>query len=101
MSGLQIVTILGAGLLGACLGSFLNVVLHRLPRGESLIWPPSHCPRCGRAIRARDNVPLFGWLLLGGKCRDCRLPISMRYPLVEAAAALVFALAAWAWVARW
>ncbi|NMR20163.1 A24 family peptidase [Cellulomonas fimi] len=79
--------------LGLAVGSFLNVVVWRLPRGESLASPPSACPRCGHAIRPRDNVPVLSWLLLGGRCRDCRTPISVRYPLVEAATAVLFVLA--------
>jgi len=69
--------------LGACLGSFLNVVIHRLPRGESIVFPGSHCPACGRAIRWYDNIPLVSWLALRAKCRDCKAPISPRYLLVE------------------
>jgi len=74
--------------LGAVLGSFLNVVIHRLPRKESLIWPGSHCPSCGHLIRWYDNVPVLSWLFLRGRCRDCSATISPRYPLVEAMAAL-------------
>ena len=70
-------------LLGACVGSFLNVVAWRLPRQESLLWPASHCPRCGTSLRWYDNLPIIGWLLLQGRCRHCRQPISRRYPLVE------------------
>jgi leader peptidase (prepilin peptidase) / N-methyltransferase len=84
-----------AGLLGLAIGSFLNVVVHRVPRGESVVHPPSACPRCGNPIRARDNVPVLGWLLLRGRCRDCGEPISVRYPLVEAGTAVAFALVAW------
>jgi leader peptidase (prepilin peptidase)/N-methyltransferase len=73
-----------AGLLGLCAGSFLNVVIYRLPRGESLVAPPSHCPGCSTAIRPYDNVPVLSWLLLRGRCRQCRTEISARYPLVEA-----------------
>lgn len=76
-------------LLAANLGSFLNVVLHRAPRGQSVASGRSRCPRCGSPVRWRDNVPVFGWLILGGRCRDCRGPISARYPVVEAAAAAV------------
>jgi leader peptidase (prepilin peptidase) / N-methyltransferase len=72
-----------SGVWGACLGSFLNVVIHRLPRKESLIRPGSHCPQCGAAVRSRDNVPVLGWLLLKGRCRDCSVSIPPRYPLVE------------------
>lgn len=81
-------------MLGACTGSFLNVVVYRLPRGKSVVYPPSACPACGHAIRWHDNVPVFGWLLLRGRCRDCRAPISPRYPLVEAAVAAMFAVLA-------
>lgn len=69
---------------GLIVGSFLNVVLHRLPREESLVRPGSHCPHCGRPVRARDNIPLLSFLLLRGRCRDCGQPISWRYPVVEA-----------------
>lgn len=68
---------------GACVGSFLNVVVWRLPRNESLVTPPSHCPRCNTRLSWRDNIPIFGWLLLRGKCRYCKEPISIRYPLIE------------------
>jgi leader peptidase (prepilin peptidase)/N-methyltransferase len=71
------------GLTGLLVGSFLNVVVHRIPRGESIVSPPSHCPSCGAPIRAVDNVPVFSWLLLRGKCRVCRAPISFRYPAIE------------------
>lgn len=74
--------------LGLCLGSFLNVVIHRLPRGASLAWPPSACPACGHAIRPLDNIPLVSWLVLHGRCRDCQAPISARYPAVELGAGL-------------
>lgn len=80
-----------AALLGLAIGSFLNVVIYRLPAGESIVSPPSKCPRCGSQIRNRHNVPVIGWLVLRGKCFDCGLPISPRYPLVEAATGIVFA----------
>jgi leader peptidase (prepilin peptidase)/N-methyltransferase len=70
-------------LFGIVAGSFVNVVIHRFPRGESVVFPGSHCPACGAPIRAMDNVPVLSWLLLRGRCRDCRAPISARYPLVE------------------
>lgn len=82
------------GLLGLAVGSFLNVVVWRVPRGESVVSPPSACPACGHAIRARDNVPVLGWLLLRGRCRDCEEPISRRYPLVEALTAALFVVTA-------
>jgi leader peptidase (prepilin peptidase)/N-methyltransferase len=79
-----------AGLLGLVVGSFLNVVIYRVPRDESLLRPGSHCPHCGTAIRARHNIPVLGWLQLRGRCADCRAPISARYPLVEIVTALLF-----------
>lgn len=91
---LPLVTVLAA-VLGLAVGSFLNVVVWRVPRGESVVHPPSACPRCGHAIRARDNVPVLSWLLLRGRCRDCGEPIAHRYPLVEAATGVLFAAAAW------
>jgi leader peptidase (prepilin peptidase)/N-methyltransferase len=79
-----------AGLLGLAVGSFLNVVIHRVPDGRSLIRPGSHCPHCGAAVRNRHNIPVLGWLLLRGRCADCAAPISARYPLVEAGTAALF-----------
>jgi len=70
-------------LVAACVGSFLNVVIARLPKGRSLLRPPSSCPRCGARIRWYDNVPVLSWILLRGRCRNCGLPISPRYPSVE------------------
>ncbi len=84
-----------ATVLGAVVGSFLNVVIHRLPRGESIVRPGSQCPQCGHAIRPWHNVPVLGWLWLRGRCRDCRTWIPMRYPLVEAVTAVLFALVAY------
>ena len=83
--------LLGAFVWGALWGSFLNVVIHRLPRGESLVRPASHCPACGHPVRPWDNVPLLSWLVLGGRCRDCRERISPRYPLVELMGAVLSA----------
>jgi len=110
-------------LFGASVGSFLNVVAHRLPRmleagwrrdsaeylgldappalGMNLSSPPSHCPACGHAVRARDNLPILGWLLLGGRCRDCRVPIPLRYPLVESIAALPAVAVGWRFGVSW
>jgi leader peptidase (prepilin peptidase) / N-methyltransferase len=79
-----------AGVFGAVVGSFLNVVVYRVPRGLSVVRPASACPNCGHAIRGVDNIPILSWLLLRGRCRDCAAPISARYPLVEAATALAF-----------
>lgn len=78
-----LVPIAVAGLLGLIVGSFANVVIWRLPRGESLVFPPSHCPTCGHRLRAYDLIPVLSWLLLRGRCRYCRQPISRFYPLVE------------------
>ncbi len=78
-----------AGVLGAIVGSFLNVVVYRLPRRESLVRPASHCPTCGAGVKPYDNVPVLSWLLLRGRCRGCSAPISKRYPLVEALTALL------------
>ncbi len=83
-----------SALVGLLIGSFLNVVVWRVPRGESVVSPPSACPSCGTQIRPRDNVPVVSWLLLRGRCRDCGEPISARYPLVEAGTAVLFALVA-------
>ncbi len=79
------------GLIGLVVGSFLNVVIHRIPNDMSIVRPPSACPNCGHPVRPRDNIPIVSWLLLRGKCRDCGHPISVRYPLVEVATALLFA----------
>jgi leader peptidase (prepilin peptidase)/N-methyltransferase len=78
------------GGLGLLIGSFLNVVVHRVPAGQSLVRPRSSCPACGQAIRAYDNVPVLSWLVLRGRCRDCSAPIPWRYPAVEGSAGLVF-----------
>lgn len=75
---------------GACVGSFLNVVIYRLPEGKSIFWPPSQCPRCGHRLAWYDNVPVLGWLWLRGRCRYCATPISVQYPIVEALTAAMF-----------
>src|SRR3954463_9445159 len=80
-----------AAAFGAVIGSFLNVVIHRLPRGESLVSPPSRCPGCEAEIKPYDNVPVLSWLLLRGRCRRCGAGISARYPAIEALTALAFA----------
>lgn len=82
-------TAIFAGVLGAVVGSFLNVVVYRLPRHESLVRPASHCPACGVTVKPYDNVPVLSWLALRGRCRNCSAPISARYPLVEALTALL------------
>lgn len=83
--GLAFVTILGA-----LVGSFLNVVIHRVPNELSIVFPNSACPKCGTAIKPYDNIPIISWVLLGGKCRNCKNPISARYPAVELLTAIVF-----------
>jgi leader peptidase (prepilin peptidase)/N-methyltransferase len=85
-----ILSVTGA-VLGLVVGSFVNVVAHRVPQGKSVVRPGSACPGCGQPIRARDNVPVVSWLLLRGRCRDCGTGISVRYPLVEAGTGLLFA----------
>lgn len=87
---LHIVLGLYAAVLGLIVGSYLNVVIHRLPRGISTVRPRSRCPGCGSAIRAIDNLPVVSYLLLGGRCRVCGTPISWRYPLIEALTGLLF-----------
>jgi leader peptidase (prepilin peptidase)/N-methyltransferase len=82
------------GLFGLLVGSFLNVVIHRLPRGESLVRPASRCPSCGAAVKPYDNLPVVSWLLLRGRCRNCGAAIGARYPVVELLTAAAFAGAA-------
>src|ERR1041385_8145123 len=77
-------------LFGAAIGSFLNVVIHRVPNEESIVFPNSACPKCGKAIKAYDNIPILSWLILRGRCRNCHEPISFRYPAVELLTALIF-----------
>ena len=83
-------------LAGSCVGSFINVVAWRLPREESVVWPGSHCPHCGHSVQWHDNIPVIGWLALRGQCRDCRQPISTRYPVVEAVTAGLWLSTLWA-----
>lgn len=82
------------GLFGAVIGSFLNVCIVRLPADQSIVTPRSRCPKCGRPVEWHDNIPILSWLFLGGKCRGCKEPIGIMYPLVELAVALL-----WAWMA--
>jgi len=84
-----------AGLFGLLVGSFLNVVIHRVPLHQSVVWPASRCPACGAPIAALDNVPLLSYALLGGRCRNCKARISARYPLVEGLTGALFAAAAY------
>ncbi len=80
-------------LFGLCIGSFLNVCIHRLPQGQSVVRPRSRCPNCGKPIAAYDNIPVLSYVLLGGRCRSCRARISARYPLVELLTGLTWVLA--------
>mgnify|MGYP003602968185 CR=1 FL=1 len=86
---------------GLVIGSFLNVVIWRVPRGESIVTPGSGCPSCGHEIRAYDNIPLLSWLIVGGRCRDCGEPISPRYPIVELTTGLLFVLMTWNFGLTW
>lgn len=94
MPGDPVIALLGA-LFGAVLGSFLNVCILRLPAQLSVVTPRSRCPRCGYVLRWYDNIPMASWLMLRGKCRSCRAPISIQYPLVELVTALIWAAFAW------
>ena len=81
--------------IGASLGSFINVVVYRLPAGLSVLWPPSRCPQCLNRLKAYDNVPVLGWFWLKGRCRYCQTKISFRYPLVEALTGIIFLIVFW------
>lgn len=91
----------GCGLMGLLIGSFLNVVIWRVPRGESIVSPPSHCPSCDAEIAPYDNIPVLSWLVLRGRCRHCGAGISIRYPLVEAACAGLWVAMALRFGATW
>lgn len=88
---MQLIITIYALLFGLCFGSFANVLIYRLPRGESVVRPPSHCPKCGRRLAGVDLIPVLSWLLLCGRCRYCGDSVSRRYPAVEAACAALFA----------
>ena len=98
MTGLLVA---GCGLFGLLIGSFLNVVIWRVPRGESIVSPPSHCPRCDAEIKPYDNIPVVSWLVLRGRCRHCGAGISARYPLVELACAGLWVAMALRFGATW
>lgn len=83
------------GLVGLVIGSYLNVLIHRIPREKSTVWPRSSCPYCQGAIRAFDNIPVLSYLVLRGRCRNCQAPISWQYPLIEGLTALLFATCFW------
>jgi leader peptidase (prepilin peptidase)/N-methyltransferase len=88
-------------LFGAAVGSFLNVVIYRVPAGLSLLHPPSRCPTCHTQLKPHDNVPVLGWLWLKGRCRYCRTPISPRYPLIEAFTGALFLATFWLFGLGW
>lgn len=90
-----------AGFLGACFGSFANVLIYRLPAEESLVKPGSRCPGCGNPIAWYDNIPILSWLILKGKCRQCQTSISIQYPLIELASACLAIFAVWKWGATY
>src|SRR5882757_5741348 len=83
------------GLFGLMVGSFFNVVIYRMPRGESVVWPPSRCMGCGYQIKFYENVPVIAWLLLRGKCKSCGIALSKQYPIIEAVTGITAALCAW------
>nr|WP_232472697.1 A24 family peptidase [Deinococcus sp. DB0503] len=91
---LDVLLVVFAGVFGLLVGSFSNVLIHRLPRGENIAFPPSHCPQCNHRLAPRDLVPVGSWLSLGGRCRYCRAPIRVRYPVVEGLTGLGYALIA-------
>ncbi len=95
ISLINILTNLLVFFFGSCIGSFLNVVIYRLPAGISIVRPSSHCPRCKHKLGNTENVPVLGWLWLKGRCRWCKTPISIRYPLVEATTGILFLLVYW------
>jgi len=90
MWGLKVIWLVFVTAFGACIGSLTNVIAYRMPRGINIVYPPSRCPKCNTRLTWRENIPVFGWLLLRGKCRFCKAPISPEYPIVEAAVAILF-----------
>jgi leader peptidase (prepilin peptidase) / N-methyltransferase len=94
-------SVIFVAVLGAMVGSFLNVCIYRLPIGKSIVWPASACAQCGRLLAWFENIPVVSWTLLRGRCRTCKKPISGRYPLVESLTALMFAAAWWYYGPTW
>ena len=90
-----------AAVVGLCVGSFLNVCIYRLPRGESLVAPPSRCPSCSHPLRWFDNIPVLSWIALGARCRQCQARISAQYPIIEIVTALVWVLIVWVTPPGW
>lgn len=101
MGGLVVIPSFISLILGAAVGSFLNVVVYRIPAGISLLFPPSRCPICLHRLGISENVPILGWLLLRGRCRHCKAPIAVRYFLVEMAGAILFLLVFWRFSWSW
>lgn len=89
---MSLVAIVISAVFGLVIGSFMNVVIHRVPLGQSIVKPSSSCPNCGIEISNRDNIPIISWLILKGKCHHCKAPISLRYPLVELGCGIIFAV---------
>jgi len=89
------VYLVAAGVFGLCIGSFLNVVIYRLPLGQSLATPPSRCRKCGYSLRWFDNIPVLSWAFLRGRCRKCGIPVSWQYPVVELVTGALFVLVVW------
>lgn len=100
-AALQAFAVAVAGVLGLVVGSFLNVVVARVPERRSLVSPPSACPACSTPVKPYDNIPVLSWLLLRGRCRACGGPISAQYPLVEAATGVLYALIVWRFGPGW
>ena len=100
MPGDPVLTVIG-GLFGAIFGSFLNVCILRLPSEQSVVRPRSRCPKCGYELKWYDNIPVLSWLILGGKCRGCKTPISIQYPLVELLTGLLFVACVWKFGFGW
>jgi len=92
-----VISIIIFGIFGALIGSFGNVVIYRLPAGKSIVYPGSSCPNCSHKIKPWENIPVLSWLFLRGKCSNCQVSISARYPLIEALTGVGFALLAWRW----
>lgn len=97
LSSTSLFSIITLSILGALIGSFANVVIYRVPAGKSIIFPGSSCPHCNHQIRWFENIPIFSWLFLKGKCSSCKAGISFRYPLIELSMAVLFGLLAWRW----
>lgn len=94
---MEMMILIFAVLFGLIIGSFLNVCIYRIPKNKSIVWPASFCPKCGKHIKFYDNIPLLSYLILGGKCRSCKEPISCQYPIVEAFTAILTGLFVWRW----